>query len=124
MKTIDGKKLAEKILKDVEKKIKKLPTPLGLAVILVGDDPASQIYIRKKEKACEKVGICFEKFIYTDTTDKKLITLITKLNEREDINGILIQLPLPKHLDIDKIINAIDSKKDVDGFLPESKVES
>lgn len=119
---IDGEKIAAKILKDIKKEIKKLPVKPGLAVILVGEDKASKIYIKKKEKKCEEVGIKSEKFIFKKSATSKIIKLIKKLNNKKDINGILVQLPLPKNLDADKIIKTIDIKKDVDGFLKKSKV--
>lgn len=123
MKKIDGNNLAQKILNKVKKEIKKLPTPPGLAVILVGNNPASKIYIKKKEKTCIEVGIHFEKFIFEKTTNKKLLNLIKNLNRRDNINGILVQFPLPKYLEANEIIKAINIDKDVDGFLPKSKVQ-
>ncbi|NQU83330.1 MAG: bifunctional 5,10-methylenetetrahydrofolate dehydrogenase/5,10-methenyltetrahydrofolate cyclohydrolase [Parcubacteria group bacterium] len=124
MKIIDGKKIADKILSETRKEIKKLPAQPGLAVILVGDDSASKIYVKKKEKACTEAGVHLEKFLYKKTTTNKIIEQIKKLNQQKDINGILVQLPLPKNLDTNKIINSINPKKDVDGFLPKSKVSS
>ena len=98
-----------------------MDTRPGLAVILVGADPASHLYVGKKEKACVEAGIHFEKYLYFHTEpEAKIIERIKILNERADIHGILVQLPLPHHFDTDKVINTIDPKKDVDGFHPEN----
>ena len=94
---------------------------LCLAVIQVGNDPASSVYVGNKKKACEYIGI--ESLSYElpeDVTQKELISLIESLNEREDVNGILVQLPLPEHIDEDAVIHAIAPEKDVDGFHPQS----
>lgn len=119
---IDGKELARKIrsnLKiDCEELKKKGITP-KLAVILVGDDKASKVYVRNKNKACEDVGIEFEEHILeTEITQKQLIDLIEELNNRKDINGILLQSPIPAHLDINEAFRKIAPEKDVDGFNP------
>jgi methylenetetrahydrofolate dehydrogenase (NADP+)/methenyltetrahydrofolate cyclohydrolase len=124
MKIIDGKKIAAQIRARTKKQISKMANEPVLAVILAGDDEASQIYIRKKEKACAEVGIKFEKFLYKKTTTEKLVSIIKKLNERKEITGILVQLPLPKNLDTQKIINTISDKKDVDGFRKNTRVLS
>lgn len=125
MKIIDGKKFSSKILNEAKKEIKKLPAQPGLAVILAGNNPASKIYVKKKERACKEVEIHFEKFLYnTRVSNKEILEKIKRLNRRKNINGILVQLPLPKHLNTDKIIAAIDYKKDVDGFLEKSEVNS
>ncbi len=90
-----------------------------MAVIIVGEDPASQVYVRNKEKACEEVGFFSEKFALPEsTTQEELNALVKELNERDDINGILCQLPLPKHLDDKEVINLINPIKDVDAFHP------
>ena len=119
---IDGKELARKTrsnLKiDCEELKKKGITP-KLAVILVGDDKASKVYVRNKNKACEDVGIEFEEHILeTEITQKQLIDLIEELNNRKDINGILLQSPIPAHLDINEAFRKIAPEKDVDGFNP------
>ncbi|MDE6111548.1 MAG: bifunctional methylenetetrahydrofolate dehydrogenase/methenyltetrahydrofolate cyclohydrolase FolD, partial [Eubacterium sp.] len=119
---IDGKAVSkavrERVAAETEELKKKGVTP-GLAVIIVGEDPASQVYVRNKEKACEEVGFYSEKFALPEnTTQEELNALVQKLNERDDINGILCQLPLPKHLDDKEVINLIDPIKDVDAFHP------
>ena len=91
----------------------------GLAVIIVGDDPASRVYVNNKKKACEEVGIYSEEYaLDADTTQEELLALIAKLNAKKEISGILVQLPLPKHINEESVINAIDPKKDVDAFHP------
>lgn len=91
----------------------------GLAVIIVGDDPASRIYVNSKKKACAEIGIYSEEYALSATTsEEELLELIDKLNNKADICGILCQLPLPKHLDEKRVINAISPKKDVDAFHP------
>jgi len=118
---INGKELAIKIRQDIKQKISKLDTMPGLAVILVGNDPASHIYVGLKERACQAVGINFEKHLYFATEpQEKIINKIEELNKREDINGILVQLPLPAGFDANQVIAAIDPKKDVDGFHQEN----
>ncbi len=122
MEIMDGKTLAssvrESLKVDVQKLKKKGITP-NLAVILVGEDKASQIYVKNKSKACQEVGINYEEFFLTkDTTMEQLLSLIDRLNERDDIHGILLQSPIPKHLNIDEAFERISPKKDVDGFNP------
>ncbi|MDE5604529.1 MAG: bifunctional methylenetetrahydrofolate dehydrogenase/methenyltetrahydrofolate cyclohydrolase FolD [Eubacterium sp.] len=122
MNIIDGKAVSkavrERVAAETEELKKKGVTP-GLAVIIVGEDPASQVYVRNKEKACEEVGFYSEKFALPEnTTQEELNALVQKLNAREDINGILCQLPLPKHLDDKEVINLINPIKDVDAFHP------
>lgn len=119
---IDGKAVSkavrERVAKETEELKAKGVTP-GLAVIIVGEDPASQVYVRNKEKACEEVGFYSEKFALPEnTTQQELNALVTELNERKDINGILCQLPLPSHLDDKEVINLINPIKDVDAFHP------
>lgn len=121
---IDGKKISKDIKDELRAQVellKKKNVEVTLCVIQVGDDPASTIYVRNKKKACEYVGIkslAYE--LPEETSQKQLIDIIHELNERPDINGILVQLPLPKHIDEDKIIQAISPDKDVDGFHPQS----
>ena len=119
---INGTEIAKKIKAEIREEAEKLAeygvTP-GLAVIIVGDDPASKIYVRNKKKACEEVGFCSEEFALPEkTTQKDLLALIDTLNKRIDIDGILVQLPLPKHLNEKAVIGAISPKKDVDAFSP------
>ena len=119
---IDGKALAKKIRENLKKendKLKEKGIVSKLAVILVGDDSASKIYVRNKSKACQDVGVEYEEILLSsDTTMKKLLDVIDELNNRKDINGILLQSPIPKNLNIDEAFNKIDYKKDVDGFNP------
>ncbi len=119
---INGKEIAAQVKAEVAKESEKLAeygvTP-GLAVIIVGDDPASKIYVRNKKRACEEVGFYSEEFALPEkTSQKELLDLIDTLNKRFDIDGILVQLPLPKHLNEKTIIGAISPKKDVDAFSP------
>lgn len=121
---IDGKAIAAQMKDELKEKVARLSQEgrqVTLAVIQVGDDPASSVYVGNKKKACAYVGIhslAYE--LEQDTTEEKLLALIAELNEREDVNGILVQLPLPKHISEDRIIQAIHPKKDVDGFHPQS----
>lgn len=122
MALIDGKAVSLQVKQQVKQECDKLKakgvTP-GLAVIIVGDDPASQVYVRNKEKACEECGFYSVKYaLDANTTQSELNALIDKLNKDEKINGILCQLPLPKHLDDKEVINRIDPIKDVDAFHP------
>lgn len=119
---IDGKELAKKIRGQVAEEVEKLKNRgvnPKLAVIMVGEDPASKVYVKNKSKACNEVGIEFEEFLLDKTIEKKeLIELIEKLNRRQDIHGILLQSPIPEHLDIYDAFATIDYRKDVDGFHP------
>ena len=123
MQLIDGKSLANKVQESVTKsteilKHEKNIVP-GLAVILIGDDPASQAYVKMKAKACEKVGFYSITHNMPDTISQdEIIATIEMMNDNPRIDGILVQLPLPKHIDTDKILEVIDPKKDVDGFHP------
>ena len=118
-KIIDGKKIAEKILNDLKSKIKNLKQKPGLALVLVGDNPASEIYVNFKEKTCKKVGFYCERFnLDKNISEIDLLKLINELNQKSDIHGILVQLPLPKHIDEHLIVNSILPHKDVDGFTP------
>ena len=120
---IDGKAVAAQIRAQIAQEVLKLQedqgvTP-GLAVVLAGDDPASKTYVRNKEKACEEAGIYSEKYLLSaDTTQEQLMDLVRRLNEKEDIDGILVQLPLPEGLDDKPIVEAIRPDKDVDAFHP------
>ena len=119
---IDGKALAQKIRNNLKtdcEELKKKGIKPKLAVILVGDDSASKIYVRNKNKACEDVGIEFEEYILSaDISQKELIELINKLNKDNTIHGILLQSPIPRHLDINEAFRTILPQKDVDGFNP------
>ncbi len=121
-KIIDGKELAKKIRMELKIEVDELRTKNivpKLAVIMVGEDKASKVYVRNKSKACEEIGVEFEEFLLEEsTTMEKLLNLIDELNNRADIHGILLQSPIPKHLDISKAFNRIDYRKDVDGFNP------
>lgn len=122
MNIIDGKAVSKAVRERVASEtaeLKKTGITPGLAVIIVGEDPASQVYVRNKEKACEEVGFYSEKFALPEnTTQQELNALVQQLNVRKDINGILCQLPLPKHLDDKEVINLINPIKDVDAFHP------
>lgn len=114
---LDGFRCAEEIRKKIAEDIKTYGYDITLAVIIVGDNPASQIYVANKQKACEEVGIKSIRIaLDSDTSQKELIDKINELNEDASVNGILVQLPLPSHLDEETIINTIDPKKDVDGL--------
>lgn len=124
MELIDGKAISQQIKDEVKEKVaalKEQGVEVTLAVIQVGNDPASSVYVNNKKKACAYTGMRSESFeLPEETTQEELLKLIDELNERKDINGILVQLPLPKHIDENKIIEAISPKKDVDGFHPQS----
>lgn len=114
---LDGRSLAAKIRAEVKDEIVRLGVKPGLAVILVGNDPASHLYVSLKERACAEVGIHFEKYLFFATEpEEKIIAKIQELNGRADIHGILVQLPLPQGIDEGRVVQAIDAKKDVDGF--------
>lgn len=121
---IDGKKISTELkleLKERVEKYKEEGIEIILAVIQVGNDKASSVYVGNKKKACEFIGIHSLAYELPDsTTEEELLSLIKELNGRKDVNGILVQLPLPKHIDEDKVIETIDAKKDVDGFHPMS----
>ncbi len=121
---IDGKKVSQKIKDEVKEKVAALKAKgieTTLAVIQVGNDPASTVYVGNKKKACEYTGIrslAYE--IPEETTEEELLKLVHSLNDRDDVDGILVQLPLPKHINEDRVIQAISPAKDVDGFHPQS----
>lgn len=122
MKIISGKEISAKIRLEMKAEVENLNkkgVKVGLAVIIVGDDPASRVYVNNKKKACAELGIYSEEYALPKDTDmENLLKLIEELNGRDDINGILCQMPLPEHLDETKVINAISHKKDVDAFHP------
>ena len=120
---IDGKKIAGKIISEIKDKVianqSEGIAPPGLAVIQVGEDPASSVYVRNKRKACEEVGMkSFNYDLDESTTQQELIELVENLNNNADVNGILIQLPLPSHINETIVIETINPTKDVDGFHP------
>lgn len=118
---LNGNVLAKNIREKAAQRIADLPHPPGLAVILVGDNPASHLYVGLKEQAAREVGIYIEKFLFgSDTPEKEIIKTIQELNKRDDIHGILVQLPLPTQ-SADNVVAAIDPLKDVDGFHPENR---
>lgn len=120
---IDGKKIANDLLQTIKKEIEareneQIRKPC-LAVILIGDNPASEVYVRNKKIACEKVGIkSISVDLKSDVTEKEVLELVNKLNDDSEVDGILVQSPLPKHVNEDLVINAISPLKDVDGFHP------
>ena len=123
-KLIDGKIISASVKDRVAKEVAELKQKgitTGLAVIIVGEDPASKVYVANKKKACEALGIISEEYALPEsTTQQELLALIDTLNKKESINGILCQLPLPKHLNEDEVINAILPEKDVDAFHPQN----
>ena len=120
---IDGKQIAAEIRADVKRKVEEraqagLPTP-GLATVLVGDNPASQVYVRSKQKMCAEVGIrSFGHTLPADASQSEVEDLVRQLNADPEVDGILVQLPLPAHLNEERVLSAIDITKDVDGFHP------
>ena len=118
---IDGKKIAKDLRASIIDKVSVLDRAPGLAVILVGDDPASAVYVRNKNNACKEVGFYSEKINKpASITQAELLTEIERLNDDDNVDGILVQLPLPAHLDANDVIEAIDPAKDVDGFHSEN----
>lgn len=123
-KLIDGKKISGEIKDELKEKVAQLKekgVEVTLAVIQVGNDPASTVYVGNKKKACAYIGInslAYE--LPEETTQEELLTLVRQLNDRKDVNGILVQLPLPAHIDEDTVIRTIAPEKDVDGFHPQS----
>ena len=121
MKIIDGKTLAENLRKNIAKEVKQYSRPPGLAVLLVGDDQASQVYVRNKSRACVEVGFYSDQIHKSaNITQEELLSEVQRLNENNNIDGILVQLPLPSHIDANEIIEAIIPEKDVDGFSSEN----
>jgi len=125
-KIINGKEIAENILIDLRQKVLDLNRTPGLAVVLIGDDEASKLYVRNKKNACIKVGINFYDYLCGDTcfkniTQNQILEMIDYLNKDKDVDGIIVQLPIPQKFDTNLIINRIDPKKDVDGFTKINK---
>ncbi|MFV0341318.1 MAG: bifunctional methylenetetrahydrofolate dehydrogenase/methenyltetrahydrofolate cyclohydrolase FolD [Anaerocolumna sp.] len=121
---IDGKQISGEIKDELKLRVEELKEKgksVTLAVVLVGNDPASSVYVGNKKKACDYIGIGSLSYeLPAETTEDKLLELICELNDREDVNGILVQLPLPKHINEDLIIKSIAPNKDVDGFHPQN----
>ncbi|MGN0682258.1 MAG: tetrahydrofolate dehydrogenase/cyclohydrolase catalytic domain-containing protein, partial [Oscillospiraceae bacterium] len=114
---IDGKAISAKVKEEVKAEVERDGLNVGLAVVIVGDDPASKVYVNNKKKACEFCGIkSFEYALPAETTEEQLLELVDTLNADKNVNGILVQLPLPKHLDEKKVIERISPIKDVDAF--------
>lgn len=124
-KILDGKAIAQQIRAETTEKVAAFTRQTDivpkLAAVLVGEDPASQVYVRNKERACKKAGIASEAYRIPDsTTQTELLELISKLNADKSVNGILVQLPLPKQIDEQALLDAVDARKDVDAFHPEN----
>lgn len=118
---IDGKKISTEVKDECREKVAKEGLDVTLAVIQVGNDPASTVYVGNKKKACEYIGIKSLSYeLPVETTEEELLKLVEELNGKESVHGILVQLPLPSHIDEDKVIETISPKKDVDGFHPQS----
>ena len=121
-KILSGKEVSARIKEELKVEVQDLKDKginVGLAVVIVGDDPASRVYVNNKKKACADLGIYSEEYaLGAETTEEELLALIDELNEKKEISGILVQLPLPKHLDEELVINRINPKKDVDAFHP------
>lgn len=116
---MDGKALAQKVRAEVREEVAAFGRPVGLATVLVGDDPASHVYVRNKRQACTEAGIeSIHHELPSGISERELLELVAELNADERVTGILVQLPLPGHIDEDKVIRAIDPVKDVDGFHP------
>lgn len=119
MTILQGNKIAQKIKNDLKKQIAKENLQLSLAVVLVGDDPASMLYVKIKEKACREIGLGFQKYhLAKKTSQVSIVKLIKKLNQKAVITGIIIQLPLPKHINTNQVLEIINPNKDVDGLTP------
>src|ERR1700723_1064733 len=116
---LDGAVVRDKIFSDLRPRVRKLIRPPGLAVVLVGDNPASEIYVRNKIKACGSLGICSKKITPPSTVSTdELLAIIEVLNADPAIDGILVQVPLPKHVDSRRVLEAVSAAKDADGFHP------
>lgn len=123
-KIINGKEISKQIKDELKEKVTGLKSEgkeIGMAVIQVGNDPASSVYVGNKKKACEYIGIRSESYeLPEETSQEELLALVERLNQDDNIHGILVQLPVPEHIDEDTVIKAISPKKDVDGFHPQS----
>src|ERR1043166_471060 len=123
---IDGKAVARDVQKHIKEEVEGLERRWGMApglgVVLVGDDPASHIYVKNKEKACKEVGIkSFEHLLPATITERELLALVNQLNKDKNVHGILVQLPLPAHIRAEKVLETISPYKDIDGFHPMSQ---
>jgi len=118
---IDGKKMADEILEEVKKEVAKLKGRPCLAVVLVGDDPASKLYVTRKSEACRNAGIEARDYrLPSETGEKELLELLDRLNKDKEVNGILVQMPMPKHINENLVTGVVSSGKDVDGLAPEN----
>ena len=114
---LDGKLTATYVRKQVAEEVRRINDTVTLALIMVGNNPASQVYVRNKQKACDEVGISVESFFLDEnTSQKELLTIIENCNKNPKVNGILVQLPLPTHIEEKIVVNSIDPEKDVDGL--------
>ena len=121
MRVLDGRPVRDAVLAELATKVAGAPRRPGLAVILVGEDPASRVYVRNKEKGCEQVGFAHRTFrLPADSAEDRVLELVAELNAAPEIDGILVQMPLPGHIDSDRVLAAVDPQKDVDGFHPEN----
>jgi len=121
-KIIDGKALSEQSLRESRDKLINKDDVRGLAVLLIGENPSSELYVRLKKKACQKCGIPFHQYNFSkNATEQEILECLDFLNNDDEVAGILIQLPLPQHLDTDKIIATMDYRKDIDGFHPKNQ---
>lgn len=119
MALIDGKAVASKILERLKLEVSEMGKKPGLAIILVGDNPASQVYVNIKEKRCNEIGIeCNKIILEKETSEEEVLAKIDELNRKDDVDGIIVQLPLPGYIDKRRVLNAIEPKKDVDGLHP------
>lgn len=118
---LDGKSLAEQSYTQIKEKVSQLKTQPKLVVILVGEDPASKVYVGNKEKSCTKAGILSETILFPQTvSEEEVLSKIEQLNNDDSVTGMIVQVPLPKHISEEKVIYAIDPKKDADGFHPKN----
>ena len=118
-KILDGKLVRDQLLAQARPRVERLPRRPGIAVVLVGHNPASEVYVRNKMKACEETGVYSEKYTPgEDATTEELLALVDSLNRRPEIDGILVQMPLPKQIDTPRVLMAVSPDKDVDGFHP------
>ena len=116
---LDGKRVRDEILEELKPRIAQLSRKPGLAVVLVGNDPASEVYVGSKVKTCAELGMVSEKLTPSaDISTDELLAIVQELNARPEIDGILVQMPLPKHVDTQRVLDAISPEKDVDGFHP------
>ncbi len=121
---INGRKIAREIRRELKNRIEAESITAGLAAVLVGNNPASETYVHLKEQAATKIGMHFERVAMPESsTTEEVVKKVQELNDRKNVNGIIVQLPLPKQIDTDTVIATIDPNKDADGFLPNSAVK-